>query len=238
MKIRLLCGSALAVFVLSLAGCHQLPGKPRVGSEDIRPDEVKDFAKLYASNCAACHGSDGRNGPSIALANPVYQAIVDEKSLRKAITNGGPGKLMPAFGRTAGGMLTAEQVEVLVQGIRQHWYKPGYLKNQSVPGYKTDVQGDVMRGQQSFQTYCVSCHGESSQKKTNSGSVMDRSYLDLVSDQSLRNTVIAGRPDLGHPDWRNAFPGYPMSDQEVTDIVTWIASQRQGSPTQPSPGRE
>jgi cytochrome c oxidase cbb3-type subunit 3/ubiquinol-cytochrome c reductase cytochrome c subunit len=168
----------------------------------------------------------------------VYQAIVDENSLRKAITNGGPGKLMPAFGRSAGGMLTAEQVEVLVQGIRQHWYKPGYLENQAVPPYKADMKGDVMRGQQSFQTYCVSCHRETAQKKANSGSVIDRSYLDLVSDQSLRNTVIAGRPDLGHPDWRNAFPGHPMSDQEVTDIVTWIASQRQGSPTQPSPGRE
>src|SRR5271154_2708803 len=111
MKTRLICGSVLAVFVFCLAGCHQLPGKPHLGAEEVRPDEVKDFSRLYASNCAACHGADGSNGPSIALANPVYQAIVDENSLRKAITTGGAGKLMPAFGRSAGGMLTAEQVE-------------------------------------------------------------------------------------------------------------------------------
>jgi hypothetical protein len=133
MKTSLLCGSVLAAFVLSLSGCHQLPGKPRLGSEEVRPDEVKDFTKLYASNCAACHGSDGRNGPSIALANPVYQEIVDETSLQNAITNGGPGKLMPAFGRSAGGMLTSEQVDVLVQGIRQRWYRPEPLKYQAVP---------------------------------------------------------------------------------------------------------
>jgi cytochrome c oxidase cbb3-type subunit 3 len=86
-----------------------------------------------------------------------------------------------------------------------------------------------VHGQQSFQAYCISCHGEAAQKKANGGSVIDPSYLDLVSDQSLRDTVIAGRPDLGHPDWRSALPGHPMSDQEVTDIVAWMASQRQES---------
>src|SRR5271154_3395812 len=109
MKIHLAWGYSSLLFVLLLSGCDRLPGKP--GAQEVRPDEVKDFSRLYASNCAACHGADGSNGPSIALANPVYQAIVDENSLRKAITTGGAGKLMPAFGRSAGGMLTAEQVE-------------------------------------------------------------------------------------------------------------------------------
>ncbi|QHN02584.1 c-type cytochrome [Granulicella sp. WH15] len=227
----------LAALVLPLAGCH-LPGKPRLDAEDVRPDEVKDFTKLYASNCSACHGSDGSNGPSIALANPVYQAIVSEDDLRKSIANGGPGKLMPAFAQSAGGMLTDAQVEVLVKGIHQRWYKPGYLEKQIPPPYKADVQGDGMRGQQSFQTYCVSCHSDVGGKKASGGSVTDRSYLALVSDQSLRNTIIAGRPDLGHPDWRSALQGHSMSDQEVTDIVTWMAAQRQADPTQPGQGKE
>ena len=34
------------------------------------------------------------------------------------------------------------------------------------------------------------------------GSIVDPAYLALVSDQALRTTVIAGRPDLGMPDWR------------------------------------
>ncbi len=237
MKACLYRVMVLASLVLPLAGCR-LPGKPRLDAEDVRPDEVKDFTKLYASNCAACHGADGSNGPSVALANPVYQAIVSEDDLRKAIAKGGPGKLMPAFGRSAGGMLTEAQVEVLVKGIRQRWYKPGYLGTQAAPPYKADVQGDGGRGQQSFQTYCASCHGETGGREASGGSVTDRSYLTLVSDQSLRNTIIAGRPDLGHPDWRSAMQGHPMSDQEVTDIVAWMASQRQGSTTQPSSGKE
>jgi hypothetical protein len=65
---------------------------------------------------------------------------------------------------------------------------------------------------------------------------VDRSYLTLVSDQYLRTIVIAGRPELGAPDWRGNVPGRPMSDQEVTDVVAWLASQRIASPGQPYPG--
>ena len=54
-----------------------------------------------------------------------------------------------------------------------------------------------------------------------------------MSDQNLRTTIIAGRPDLGHPDWRNCVPGRAMTSQEVTDVVTWLAAQRKTNPGQP-----
>jgi membrane fusion protein (multidrug efflux system) len=44
---------------------------------------------------------------------------------------------------------------------------------------------------------------------------------------------IAGRPELGAPDWRGNVPGKPMSDQEVTDVVAWLASRRVQNPGQP-----
>jgi len=47
-----------------------------------------------------------------------------------------------------------------------------------------------------------------------------------VSDQSLRTTVIAGRPDLGAPDWRGNVPGRSMSAQEVSDVVAWLTAKR------------
>ena len=223
MKTRLTWGYSSLLFVLLLSGCDRLPGKP--GAEEIRPDEVKDFSKLYASNCAACHGEDGRNGPSIALANPEYQAIVDDDSMRKAIRDGGPGRLMPGFGTSAGGMLTDEQIEVLVKGIRQRWYKAGLLQGKKVPPYKATLQGDPTHGQQAFQIYCASCHNEKSSRK-NGSSILDASYLKLVSDQSLRDLIIAGRPDIGHPDWSHDLPGHALSDQDVTGIVAWVTSHR------------
>ena len=35
------------------------------------------------------------------------------------------------------------------------------------------------------------------------GSIVDASYLSLISNQYLRTIVIAGRPDIGNPDWKN-----------------------------------
>jgi cytochrome c oxidase cbb3-type subunit 3/ubiquinol-cytochrome c reductase cytochrome c subunit len=50
-----------------------------------------------------------------------------------------------------------------------------------------------------------------------------------VSDQSLRSTIIAGRPDQGMPDWRSDISGprsRAMTDQEITGVVAWLAAQR------------
>ena len=45
--------------------------------------------------------------------------------------------------------------------------------------------------------------------------------------------IIAGRVDLGMPDWREAVAGQPMTPQDITDVVAWLASQRHESPGQP-----
>ena len=47
----------------------------------------------------------------------------------------------------------------------------------------------------------------------------------LVSDQHLRTVIIIGMPHLGMPDWRSHSK--PLSDADVTDIVAWLAAQRQ-----------
>jgi cytochrome c oxidase cbb3-type subunit III len=57
----------------------------------------------------------------------------------------------------------------------------------------------------------------------------------LVSDQQLRTIVIAGRPELGAPDWRGDVPGRPMSSQDVSDVVAWLSSKRPKFPGQPYP---
>jgi cytochrome c oxidase cbb3-type subunit 3 len=236
MTIRRFCGGIFAVCSLIIMGCSHASGRPQLDAEAVRPDEIKNFLRLYAQNCSACHGKEGQNGPAIALANPIYQAIVDDGTLRNVISKGELGTLMPAFAQSAGGMLTDEQVDVLVKGIRSTWYKADVLKGLDAPSYKSDRQGDAARGQQIFAAYCTECHTTGAQEKNSKASyITDGSYLALVSDQSLRTIIIAGRPDLGHPDWLSAQPGHPMSDQDVTDVVAWMASQRQKTPGQPYP---
>jgi cytochrome c oxidase cbb3-type subunit III len=227
---RLLRSSLMLLSCFAVLGCQQLPGRPKPGPEVPRPDSVTDFATLYRQNCSACHGAQGMNGPSYPLANPEYQALVDEQLLHHVVANGEPGTLMPAFAISAGGSLTDQQVDALVQGMRATWYKSGTLAGANPPPYHAAATPDTSHGAQVYATYCASCHGVAGQPgKSKAGSITEPAFLSLMSDQVLRTVIIAGRPDIGQPDWRNALPGHPMSDQQVTDVVGWLSSQRPGA---------
>lgn len=229
---RYLCTFAACSMML-LSACSYPPGRPSKGSEDPAPSQISDFRTLYAENCAACHGTDGRGGAAGALADPVYLAIVDEPSMRKIIANGVHGASMPAFAQNAGGMLTDKQIDVITTEIRSRWSRPGILDGANPPSYAAKFPGDVQRGEASYRTYCSSCHGPLGQGGQKGSAITNDSFLALVSDQGLRTIVIAGRPELGAPDWRGNVPGKPMSDQEITDVVAWLASRRVQSPGQP-----
>jgi cytochrome c oxidase cbb3-type subunit 3 len=225
--------SALAVLPLVLFSACNIPnGQPQKGSEPVAPNQVVDFGSLYEQNCAACHGAEGRGGASIALANPVYLAIIDENAVHKVVANGVRGTSMPAFAQSAGGLLTDEQINVITSGIVSRWGRKGILDGANPPLYAARTTGDASRGEIAFGTYCASCHGPEGHG-AKASAISNDSFLALVSDQGLRTIVITGRPDLRAPDWRGNVPGKPMSDQEITDVVAWLASRRVQSPGQP-----
>jgi cytochrome c oxidase cbb3-type subunit III len=216
-----------------LAGCSTSPGKPTAGSETIAPNDVLDFGTLYAENCAGCHGTEGRGGAAIALGDPVYLAIVDDAAMHKVIASGVRGTSMAAFAQSAGGMLTDKQIDVIASGIRTRWSQRGILDAANPPSYAAKSAGDTGRGEAAYKTYCESCHGAGGQGGPKGSAITNDSFLALVSDQGLRTVVITGRPELGAPDWRGNVPGQPMSDQEVTDVVAWLASRRVQTPGRP-----
>jgi cytochrome c oxidase cbb3-type subunit III len=229
---RHFCVFAILASVLP-SGCGSPHGQPGRDSEIPAPNEVLDFGTLYAQNCAACHGAEGRGGAAIALANPVYLAIADDASMRNVIARGVPGTAMPAFAQSSGGMLTDKQIDVISGEIRARWSKPGLLIGTSPPSYAAKSTGDPERGASAYKTYCESCHGPGGRGGHKASAITNDSFLALVSDQGLRSIVIAGRPELGAPDWRGNVAGKPMSEQEVTDVVGWLASQRAKNPGQP-----
>jgi cytochrome c oxidase cbb3-type subunit 3 len=231
-SLRHLCASA-ALAVMLFTGCGTPHGQPRKGSETLAPNDVLEFGTLYGENCAGCHGAEGRGGAAIALADPVYLAIVDDAAMRKAIAKGVRGTSMPAFAQSAGGMLTDKQVDVIASEIRSRWSRRGILDAANPPSYAAKSAGDALRGELAYKTYCQSCHGPGGHGGPKGSAITDDSFLALVSDQGLRTIVIAGRPELGAPDWRGNVPGKPMSDQEVTDVVAWLASRRAQNPGQP-----
>jgi cytochrome c oxidase cbb3-type subunit III len=219
------------MFVLALScglfanGCGRLPGKPAPGPEVPRPESILSSHVLYAQNCAGCHGADGLHGPSTPLASPVYQALVDDATLRRVVTQGLPGSMMPAFSKSFGGDLTDAQVDAIVHGIRADWKTGKGVAGASIPPYADDGKGNVKAGEQVYANNCANCHGPAGGKIGEAGSVLDPAFLSLVVPQTLRTTVIVGRPDLGMPDWRDQKDD-PMTAQEVSDVVAFLVAQK------------
>jgi mono/diheme cytochrome c family protein len=197
------------------------------------------FDALYQQNCAGCHGKHGRGGAAIALNSPAYLEIADNVTIRRVTAQGVPGTAMPAFAQSSGGMLTDKQISAIVAGIRSRWNKHDSL-DPAPPSYTALAPGDPQHGKNVYDNYCSSCHGTAGQGGKQAGSIVDESFLNLVSDQYLRTIVIVGRPELGAPDWRSNVPGKPMSQQEVSDVVAWLSAQRAklaiSSTTKPASG--
>ena len=153
--------------------------------------------------------------------------------MRKAIAKGVAGTAMPAFAESAGGLLTDAQIDAIAQGIRSRWSRPGILDGANAPSYAAKSAGDAERGAAAYPIYCESCHGLDGGGGRKGSAITNDSFLALVSDQGLRTVVITGRPELGAPDWRGNVRGRPMSEQEITDVVAWLASRRAQTPGQP-----
>jgi cytochrome c oxidase cbb3-type subunit 3/ubiquinol-cytochrome c reductase cytochrome c subunit len=236
--MRLILSALAASSLLLLSGCGKTaPGYP--GPAPLPPDQIMSFTTLFHENCAACHGVSGQDGPAMDLNNPEYQAIVSSATLRQIISNGMPGTEMPAFAQSAGGMLTARQVDAIVSGIRKRWFSAATLAGANPPPYAQSKPGNVQQGQQVYQQRCAICHQSGSQDIT------DPAYLALMSDQAIRVEIIAGRPDIGQPDWRHDSPGgkatTPLTNQQVDDLVTYLSSLRKpaiptGSAVNANPG--
>jgi cytochrome c oxidase cbb3-type subunit 3/ubiquinol-cytochrome c reductase cytochrome c subunit len=91
----------------------------------------------------------------MALSDPVYLALVDDDTMRATISKGRPGTAMSAFAQKEGGMLTDQQIDAIIHGIRLRWAKPGALAGISAPPYAASAPGIAAQGQAAYGTFCA-----------------------------------------------------------------------------------
>jgi cytochrome c oxidase cbb3-type subunit III len=226
-----ICG--LALLIASMSGCDNLPGKP--GPEPLvpRPDSILNPVTLYTENCAGCHGKTGVGAVATPIGLPEYQALVDEATQRRIVADGVPNTAMPGFSRKAGGFLTDEQIDAVVKGMRATWLKGNTAQQKTSISYADSAPGDAAAGASVYESSCSNCHGKAGGPVGESGSVLNTSFLAVVSPQSLRTAVIVGRPDLNMPGWRSVNPAHALSEKEVRDVVAFLLSHRSATPGQP-----
>ncbi|MBV9267834.1 MAG: c-type cytochrome [Acidobacteriaceae bacterium] len=229
MRARVALFAFCCSFGLVIGGCEP-PGKPRPEEAQAENREtILDHKVLFNSNCAGCHGLNGKYGPARIINDAIYLSIIPRDTFRNTVANGRPGTAMPAWAKSQGGPLTGRQIDSLVDGIYKDWgNNPGDVPQDAPPYSANGKAGDPNHGKQLFARDCFMCHG----KGAAVGPITEPVYLQLVSNQMLRSSIITGRRDLGMPDYRDLNMGKALSDQDVTDLVAYLNSLR----TTPAPG--
>jgi mono/diheme cytochrome c family protein len=202
-------------------------------------------ARLYAENCAVCHGEAGQGRVGAQLAKD-WPSVRPDLTVKTIIENGIPGSRMPAWSQSKGGPLSAEQIEALTAYILS-WQTTGAENILIFPSPTPlppvtplpDVAGDTTRGAALFQQNCIMCHGEGGQGKI--GKTLAKNWSGARADLFIRNTIAQGIPNTTMPSWGQAYGG-PLSEQDTNDLTAYIlalpkTSQVQASTEPPEPAK-
>ncbi len=185
-----------------------------------------DGARLFAMNCAACHGDRGNGGIGIPLSLPDFLGSVTDEFLFQTIRHGRPGRIMPSFRH-----LSNEQIDAIVSYIRN-------LTPVKVNLLPEGATGDPEKGRDVFARKCARCHGPLGKGGAGTGVNFTRlhnlpivapglnnpGFLAAASDRIIRTTLLRGRSKT--PMLPAAKMG--LTIQDVDDVVSYIRSFEKG----------
>jgi mono/diheme cytochrome c family protein len=183
--------------------------------KELRPEV------LYNRYCAGCHSS-GTYGAydkffnrfMPAIRGSGLRAVADEKYYRAAIEQGRPGTLMPAWGKSAGG-LSEEQVAALVKYLHEGDDRPA----QALHPVTASGQGDPRRGRELFTQLCSGCHSPGKLAPSLGNAVFQKT----AADDFILRTIANGRQDTAMPAFQR--PGTDgLTDAELLDLLAHVRS--------------
>lgn len=200
-------------------------GKPAIGMPACAPDlndaqvdalvaflqgwreslpPLVDGETLYGRYCAVCHGAEGQGTVLAAVDLREAAGRSPKEDLRRAIVEGRGS--MPPWGREAGGPLSDEQVEALVQVLRK-W--GGAEPEPALPA------PDALRGADLFARHCASCHGDLGE----GGAIVERAInsaevLDRYTPEALQSLLRTGIPGRAMPSFKDT-----LSEQDMRDLL-------------------
>jgi cytochrome c oxidase cbb3-type subunit III len=158
---------------------------------------------LFSSNCAACHGSDGRGGeraPNIATRRSVIS--LSDIDLEGIVTKGLSGVGMPAFG-----YLGSEKISDVV----------AYLRVLQGRGTAVKVTGDVKAGHELFygKAGCSKCH----MMQGEGGFIASdlTTYGDNLSAVAVRRAIVT--PDQNLDSTSKIVEVYDRNGQHISGFV-------------------
>ncbi len=215
----------LTFYMLSLHG-KDIPSDyiPPVRFERVQPP--LSGQRLYTIYCSACHGKTGRGSTARlspyeeaqdvplelmvpTLSNPDTQDLLSDAFIRHTIIYGRSGSSMNPWGTIAGGGLTSDEIDRLVDFMRS-WESAGA----DLDALSID-RGEERAGRIFYERYCASCHGYRGEGDIGP-SLNSESFLAIASDTFLAKTLILGRANTAMPSWKH------FSAQQLSDLIKFI----------------
>lgn len=251
--MRASSSSILAAFVAALVACnlHGSTGAPDAAADaapatvvstpgstgdaldagdayDAAP-HVAAAKETYGALCAGCHGPEARGyaaDHSPSLVSSTFQESVTNEFLFRSIAEGRPGTAMAAYGPSAHGPLSDEQITGLVLWLREGGAPSTVL---GAPG-----PGDRARGGVLYAKHCKSCHGDA--KARGEGvSLGNPKFLALASRPFVRHAIVHGRPGTKMAAWENKLTA-PDVDAIVAYVFEGLApTEAEGEGQLPAP---
>jgi cytochrome c oxidase cbb3-type subunit 3 len=214
----------LSLIMLLLQGCQTARNKPVAAQAD--------GAKLYAENCAACHGVRGWGGVGVPLALNDFLKYSSDEFIAMTIRVGRPGRVMPRFWH-----LTEGEIQAIVGTVRS-WGPP------SPPYVDKPIVGDAAKGKRLFEVNCVSCHGNEAIGGAGTGRTFSRDRFMMVippalnnagfqlsvTDEMLKRTITFGR--AGSP--MKSFRRKGLKRDDINHLIAYIRSFQKRLPPEPS----
>jgi mono/diheme cytochrome c family protein len=152
------------------------------------------------------------------VGNADFQAVATDQFLQATITGGRPGRRMPAWGESGGG-LRPEEIQKIVGHLRQL----GGVKEPRKPDQRRRwVAGDAAAGKRLFATNCAGCHG-SQGEGLDAPALNNQALLTSADDTYLLETIGRGRRGTPMRSFREGSPVNPaLSAAEIESLVAYL----------------
>jgi len=218
----------LTCYLLSLRG-RDFPGdqwpRDRTLVRAIGHREVGgDGGDLFAAFCSACHGDRGQgmrfpgSPPFPAIGNPDFLAVATDAFIAETIRRGRPGRRMPAFDESAGG-LRGDEIAAITGFLRG---RASVAEPRPTNSAARWIRADAASGRALYSRYCAGCHGVDGEG-TDAPALNNPVLLATAGDDYFFETIRRGRRMTAMHGFREASVVHPtLSDSQIQEIVAHL----------------
>jgi cbb3-type cytochrome c oxidase subunit III len=216
---RWMAAGAILFFVLAVAFPLYRIVEPTSRAEGLA-DRMEHLAglgeELFDTQCAQCHGIQGRGGLAPALRSEQFLADATDTQIRQLVAVGIPGSQMSAYASELGGPLTDEQIEAVVVYLRSLEDGAPDLADWRYP-----LAQEGLTGREIFNMACSSCHGVDLQGGEDIPSLGPSSDAAEESDSRLESRIRNGKEQMP------AFGG-TLTPEQIQLVIQYLRSIQTG----------